>query len=78
MYVEQPGFENFHFFNHVFKLKKTMNGLKEAPRAYPFLFIMVLTLAKLYLCKNFAKCMQDEFKMSMMETLNFFFVLQIK
>jgi hypothetical protein len=55
-----------------------MNGLKEAPRAYPFLLIMVLTLAKLYLCKNFAKCMQDEFKMSMMETLNFFFVLKIK
>ena len=22
VYVEQPGFENFHFFNHVFKLKK--------------------------------------------------------
>jgi hypothetical protein len=29
-------------------------------------------------CKEFAKCMQDEFKMSMMEELNFFLRLQIK
>jgi hypothetical protein len=31
-----------------------------------------------YLCKDFAKCMQDEFKMSMKRELNFFIGLQIK
>jgi len=30
------------------------------------------------LCKKFAKCMQDEFEMSMMGELNFFLELQIK
>ena len=30
------------------------------------------------LCKEFAKCMQDEFEMSMMGELNFFLGLQIK
>jgi hypothetical protein len=34
MYVEQPqGYENLHFSNHVFKLKKTLYGLKQAHRA---------------------------------------------
>jgi hypothetical protein len=31
-----------------------------------------------YLCKDFAKCLQDKFEMSMMRELNFFFGLQIK
>lgn len=39
---------------------------------------MVLTLTKLSLCKNFTKCIQDEFEMSKVENLNFFLVLQIK
>ena len=30
------------------------------------------------MCKKFAKCMQGEFKMSMMGELNFFIGLQIK
>ena len=30
------------------------------------------------MCKNFAKCMQGEFEMSMMGELNFFLELQIK
>jgi hypothetical protein len=33
IYFEQPqGLENFHFSNHVFKLKKVLYGLKQAPR----------------------------------------------
>ena len=35
VYVEQPpGFENFDFSNHVFKLSKALYGLKKAPRAW--------------------------------------------
>ena len=31
-----------------------------------------------YLCKDFAKCLQDKFEMSMMRELNFFLGFQIK
>nr|CAN71245.1 hypothetical protein VITISV_011091 [Vitis vinifera] len=35
VYVEQPpGFQSFNFPNHVFKLKKTLYGLKQSPRAW--------------------------------------------
>jgi hypothetical protein len=35
VYVEQPpGFEDFKFPNHVYKLHKALYGLKQAPRAW--------------------------------------------
>ena len=35
VYVEQSsGFESFNFPNHIFKLKKTLYGLKQTPRTW--------------------------------------------
>ena len=35
VYVEQPqGFKNYKFSDYVFKLKKTLYDLKQAPRAW--------------------------------------------
>ena len=32
-FEQPPGFQSFNFPNHVFKLKKTRYGLKQAPKA---------------------------------------------
>ena len=35
VYIEQPpGFENYKYSNHVFKLNKTLYGLKQAFKAW--------------------------------------------
>ena len=53
VYVEQPpDFQSFNFPNHVFKLKKTLYGLKQTPRVWyerlsKFLLEMVLKWEKL-------------------------------
>nr|GEW99510.1 hypothetical protein [Tanacetum cinerariifolium] len=70
VYTVQPlGFINFEKPNHVYKLKKALYCLKQAPKACSTCKDM---------CDNFAKIMHDEFEMSMMGGLNFFLGLQIK
>ena len=35
VHVEQPpGFKDHQFYNHIYKLNKTLNGLKQAPKAW--------------------------------------------
>jgi hypothetical protein len=111
VYVEQPqGFENFHLSDHVFKLKKTLYGLKQVLKVwYDILKTFLIEndfnigkidttlftkrkgkdilLVQIYIddilfgvtnVKKFAKCMQDQFEMSMIGELNIFLGLQIK
>nr|GEV15834.1 hypothetical protein [Tanacetum cinerariifolium] len=67
IYVAQP--PRFEKSNHVYKLKKALCGLKQAPKACSTCQDM---------CDEFDKIMHDEFEMSMMGELNFFLGLHIK
>jgi hypothetical protein len=114
VYVEQPpGFEDPRNLNHVYRLKKTLYELKQAPRAWyerlsgflvkqNFKRGMVDTTLftkdideDLFICQiyvddiifgstndalshEFATMMSSEFKMSMIDELNFFLGFQIK
>nr|GEV85882.1 retrovirus-related Pol polyprotein from transposon TNT 1-94 [Tanacetum cinerariifolium] len=82
VYVAQlPGFIDFVKSNHVYRLKKALCGLKQAPKAwYDRLkaFLIKHDYSMGMMCDDFAKIMHDEFEMSMMEELNFFLGLQIK
>nr|GEV99011.1 hypothetical protein [Tanacetum cinerariifolium] len=87
VYVSQPNsFVDPDNLNHVYKLKKALYGLKDAPRA---LNGNDLLLVQIYvddinfvestpeLCDLFAKIMCSKFKMSMMGKISFFLGLQI-
>ncbi|KAK1370395.1 hypothetical protein POM88_036487 [Heracleum sosnowskyi] len=86
VYVKQPpGFESEHFPNHVFKLKKALYGLRQAPRSwYERLIVQIYVNDIIFgstndsMCKWFSKCMHSEFDMSMMGELNYFLGLQVK
>nr|GEZ30983.1 retrovirus-related Pol polyprotein from transposon TNT 1-94 [Tanacetum cinerariifolium] len=67
VYVKQlPGFKSSEFSDYVCKLKKSLCGLKQAPRpCYK-------------LCKHFEKLMIKKFEMSLMGEITYFLGLQIK
>ncbi|GKB85096.1 retrovirus-related pol polyprotein from transposon TNT 1-94 [Tanacetum coccineum] len=70
VYVAQPlGFIDFEKPDHVYKLKKALNGLKQSPKAW-------YDRLKAFLIKYEYKI--GMFEMSMMDELNFFLGLQIK
>ncbi|WVZ98060.1 hypothetical protein U9M48_043543 [Paspalum notatum var. saurae] len=74
VYVRQsPGFESAKFPDQVYKLRKALCGLKQAPRAW-------YARLKSFLLKSgfFTEQMSKEFEMSLMGELQFFLGLQIK
>jgi len=91
VFVKQPlGFEDLKHPYNVYKLKKSLDGLKQAPRAwYDRTLEKDILVVQIYvddiifgstnapLCKDFFKLMQDEVKMSMMGELKFFLGIQI-
>ncbi|RDX86324.1 hypothetical protein CR513_32357, partial [Mucuna pruriens] len=80
-FVKQPpSFEDTKDPHHVFKLKKTVYGLKQAPHAWYDILRndIIFCATNEYLCKNFSDLMQREFEMSMIGELKFFLGLQVK
>ncbi|GJR23690.1 retrovirus-related pol polyprotein from transposon TNT 1-94 [Tanacetum coccineum] len=80
VYVSQPkGFIDLEFPNHVYRLKKALCGLKQAPRAWydklsSFLILHGFTID---FSKRFANLMKNNFQISMMGELKFFLGLQV-
>ncbi|WVZ63659.1 hypothetical protein U9M48_013273 [Paspalum notatum var. saurae] len=74
VYVRQPpGFESARFPDRMYKLRKALNGLEQAPRAW-------YTRLKSFLLKSgfVMGSMSRKFEMSLMGELQFFLGLQIK
>ncbi|WVZ21878.1 hypothetical protein V8G54_000422 [Vigna mungo] len=72
VYVEQPPeFEDFEHSDHVFKLRKALYRLKQAPRSW------YERMSEFLIKKGFSRG-EDEFKMSMMGELTYFLGLQVK
>ncbi|KAL8116628.1 hypothetical protein AgCh_022974 [Apium graveolens] len=89
VYVKQPpGFEHEQHPDYVYKLKKALYGLTQAPRAWQngndILIIEMYADDIIFGSTNdsmwewFSKCMSSEFDMSMIDELNSFLGLQIK
>nr|GEV03589.1 hypothetical protein [Tanacetum cinerariifolium] len=87
VYVCQPlGFKDPNFPDKVYKVKKTLYGLHQAPRAWhkdDILLVQVYVYdifgsTKKELCNTFEKIMHEKFQMSSMGELTFFLGLQVK
>ncbi|GJW89854.1 retrovirus-related pol polyprotein from transposon TNT 1-94, partial [Tanacetum coccineum] len=80
VYVSQPeGFIDLEFLDHVYRLKKALYGLRQAPCAwYDKLssFLIEHGFNKDF-SKHFANLMKNNFEMSMMGELKFFLGLQV-
>nr|GEU50468.1 hypothetical protein [Tanacetum cinerariifolium] len=87
VYVSQPdGFVDPDNPNHVYKLKKALYRLKQAPRAWKngndlllvqiYVDDIIFAASTLELCNLFANLMCSKFKMSMMGKISFFLGLQ--
>ncbi|GJT61114.1 retrovirus-related pol polyprotein from transposon TNT 1-94 [Tanacetum coccineum] len=85
VYVAQPeGFINPEFPDHVYRLKKALCSLKQAPRAWEDILLVQVYVDDIifrstnpYFLKCFANLMKNNFEMSMMGELKFFLGLQV-
>ncbi|GJS05053.1 retrovirus-related pol polyprotein from transposon TNT 1-94 [Tanacetum coccineum] len=76
VYVSQPeGFVDLDHPTRVYRLKKALYGLNQAPRIYVDDIIFALTDPKAY--DIFSKEMSSKFQMSMMGKMSFFLGLQV-
>ncbi|GJR52710.1 putative ribonuclease H-like domain-containing protein [Tanacetum coccineum] len=88
VYVCQPpGFEDLDFPDRVYKVKKALYGLHQAPRACHKGIILLVQVyvddiifgsTKKELCNAFEKLMHEKFQMSSMRELTFFLGLQVQ
>nr|GEW95901.1 hypothetical protein [Tanacetum cinerariifolium] len=84
VYVNQPdGFVDPYHPNKVYRLKKALYGVKQAPRAGDILLVQIYVDDIIFgstnpnLSKRFEKLMHNKFEMSMMGELKFFLGIQI-
>nr|GEU31852.1 copia protein [Tanacetum cinerariifolium] len=84
---QHPGFEDADFPDKVYKVKKALYGLHQAPRAWhkdDICFVQVYVddiifgSTKKELCNAFEKMMHEKFQMSFIGELTFFLGLQVK
>ncbi|GJV93926.1 putative ribonuclease H-like domain-containing protein [Tanacetum coccineum] len=88
VYVCQPpGFEDIDFSDRVYKVKKALYGLHQAPRAWHKSDILLVQVyvddiifcsTKKKLCNAFKKLMHEKFQMSSVGELTFFLGLQVQ
>ncbi|GJW14261.1 retrovirus-related pol polyprotein from transposon TNT 1-94 [Tanacetum coccineum] len=85
VYVSQPeGFIDLEFPDHVYRLKKALHGLKQAPRAWGDILLVQVYVDDIIFgstnpdfSKCFANLKKNNFEMSMMGELKFFLGLQV-